>query len=398
MREVVGTREFAVLRAAAQRFNDRRPPHPIVLLPSSYLDYEDQVRSAASAGTLPCLLEVDGPFVAALAWAGDLQPLDPLVPRELLQDLLPSIVTQGQYRGHLYTLGQYESGLGLWGNKRYLSAAGVRIPTVRKPWTLREFEAALQKLSAVPGVQYPLDLDLAERPSEFYSYAFAPLLQGFGGDLIDRETYASTRGVLDGPNSVAAMKRFQLWFKRGWTRYANQPGDFESGKTALSWNGHWLYPNYRQALGQDLLLMPLPDLGTGIKTGEGSWSFGISSTCAYPAEAWRFLAYLMTDEEILRITAVNGAMPARRSALARSKLYRKDGPLAVFVQQLEAGAGVPRPKTPAYATIRSSLRTAILAIAGGADVQTELSKAAASIDRQVAANRGYPDPVRAGHP
>jgi len=124
----------------------------------------------------------------------------------------------------------------------------------------------------------------------------------------------------------------------------------------------------------------------------GSWSWAISSTCPHPAEAWRFLAQLMTVGEILHVTNVNAAMPARRSARALSTLYGKDGPLSVFAQQLDAGHAVPRPKTPAYEIIRNSFRIATRAIIDGADVQTELSKAAVSIDREIAANRGYPTP------
>lgn len=391
-REVVAAPQFAVLNDAARRFNSRRPPHPIVLLPSIYLNYEDQVRAAAAAGTLPCLLEIDGPFVAEFAWAGDLRPLDRFVPKSLLDDLLPSIVAQGQYGGQIYTLGQYESGLGLWANKHYLSAAGIRIATMKKPWTLQEFQTAMQKLSSVQGVEYPLNVDMATGSSEFYSYAFSPLLQAFGGDLIDRRGYRST-GVLDGPNSVSAMKHFQSWFQHGWANAAGRHNDFEEGKSALSWSGHWFYFRYRKALGADLVLMPLPDLRSGIRTGMGSWSWAISSSCPYPAEAWSFIAQLMTNDEILRITNANAAIPARRSALARSALYVKDGPLAVFIQQLRAGDGVRRPKTPAYGTIRDSFRTATLAIAGGADVETELHKAARSIDEEIVAHRGYPDPV-----
>lgn len=394
MREAAGAPEYDGLVSAAQQFNSKRPPHPVVLLPALYPHYEERVKAAAAAGTLPCLLEVDGPFVAEFAWAGDLQALDRFIPKALLDDLLPSIRTQGSYAGHLYSVGQFESGLGLWGNRRYLRAAGIRIATVRKPWTLQEFEAAMQKLSAVPGVEYALNLDLSEDSTEFYSYAFAPILQGFGGDLINRTTMASARGVLDGPESVAAMKRFQSWFQRRWAKPADRHSDFEQGKAALSWSGHWFYSNFSQALGRDLVLMPLPDLGTGTKTGMGSWSWAMSSTCPYPAEAWKFLAQLLRVEEILRVTNRNAGMPARRSARERSKLYGKDGPLSVFAQQLDAGHGVPRPQTPAYEIIRNSFRAALLAIVNGADVQTELSKAAARIDREIAANRGYPDPVR----
>jgi maltose-binding protein MalE len=50
---------------------------------------------------------------------------------------------------------------------------------------------------------------------------------------------------------------------------------------------------------------------------------------------------------------------------------------------------VPRPATPAYITIRNSFAQAVHAIIAGGDVQAELSKAAATIDADIARNRGY---------
>ena len=63
-----------------------------------------------------------------------LQPIDGFVPKELKDDFLPSIIAQGTYNGHLYTLGIYDSGLAIYANRKYLAAAGVRIPTVDQPW------------------------------------------------------------------------------------------------------------------------------------------------------------------------------------------------------------------------------------------------------------------------
>jgi multiple sugar transport system substrate-binding protein len=227
--------------------------------------------------------------------------------------------------------------------------------------------------------------------SEFYAYAYPPLLQGFGGDLIDRSSYRSAKGVLDGPQSVAAMHRLQYWLKMGWTRSVlDRNDDFERGKTALAWTGHWKYGDYHKALGNNLILLPLPDFGHGIKTGMGSWSWGISSTCPDPAGAWAFLDYLMSAREILRMTDTNGALPARKSAVAQSRLYGSRGPLQVFAQQLEIGAGVPRPATPAYSTISKSFAEAVTSIIAGGDAQTALSRAAAAIDRDIDDGRGYP--------
>ncbi|HWJ34269.1 MAG TPA: hypothetical protein VNR70_03340, partial [Steroidobacteraceae bacterium] len=59
-------------------------------------------------------------------------------------------------------------------------------------------------------------------------------------------------------------------------------------------------------------------------------------------------------------------------------------------QQLNVGAGVPRPLTPAYGTIGKAFSEAVSTIIAGEDVQTALSRAAAAIDENIADNHGYP--------
>lgn len=389
--EGANTPAFAALKAAAEAFNRRQGVHNVNVVPSIYRYYEERVQSAAASGTLPCVLEIDGPFVQAFAWRGYLQSIDKFVTKELLGDLLPSIVIQGTYNGRLYTLGQFESGLGLWANDRYLARVGARIPTIAAPWSLTEFEQVLDRLTALKDVDYALNLSVYAGESEFYTYAYAPILQGFGGDLVSRGPKPSAQGVLDGSQSIAALKRFQHWFEKGWTRAVfDRVDDFEKRRVALSWTGHWRYPSYRAALGEDLVLLPLPNLGQGIKTAMGSWSWGISSTCRDAAGAWAFLDHLMSTREIIRITQANGAVPARRSVVARSALYGDTGPLLIFAQQLDAGLGVPRPATPAYGTISRSFAAAMSEVIAGKDVQTALSEAARRIDADIAENRGYP--------
>ncbi len=384
--------EFAMLRKAAEIFNRQQHTYRVEVISSLRRNYKNWVHREAATGTLPCLLDFDGPQLAEFAWPRYLKPIDQFVTPELLNDFLPSIVAQGTYQGQLYSLGQFDSGVGLWGNRRYLRAAGVRIPTLQSPWRLAEFEDALSKLTALKEVDYAISFSFFSRGGEFYSYAYAPIVQSFGGDLIDRRTYRSAKGILDGPQSVAAMKHFQHWIDKGWTKVVfDRPDDFEKGKIALSWTGHWGYQSYHKALGKDLVLMPLPDFGRGIKTGMGSWGWGISSSCHAPAGAWAFLAHLLSPKEIVRMTNINNAIPARRSALAQSPLYGPRGPLKLFVQQLSIG-GTPRPVMPAYDTISQAFAEAVYNIMAGGDVQSELSKAVDIIDGTIAKNRGYPYP------
>ena len=384
--------EMEATDAAVAAFNSSRTDIQIDKTDIPGGAYTDQVNAAALAGDLPCVLDFDGPFVYNFAWSDYLIPIDGFVSDEMRADFLPSIIEQGTYNGELYSLGQFDSGLGLYANRAYLDAAGVRIPTFEEPWTLEEFEAGLAALAELPEVEFPLDLKINYGQGEWYTYGFSPILQSFGGDLIDRSDYQRASGVLDGPESVEAMETFQSWFDNGWVDPATPADDsFYGSKTAaISFVGHWMWTPHSEALGDDLLVLPMPNFGGQTVTGMGSWNYGISSNCEDPEAAFEVLAHLVSTEEILRMTAGNGAVPARLSALEQSDLYSADGPLAIFAQQLSEGRAVPRPVFPGYATVTEVFAQATADIIAGADVQSELSDAASAIDQNIEDNSGYP--------
>lgn len=387
--------ERDVLDAQVETFNTTRDDVQVeaVLLPEG--SYNDQVNAAALAGDLPCLLDFDGPFLYNYAWSGYLIPLDNYVSDELRNDFLPSIIDQGTYGGKLYSLGTFDSGLAIWGNQAYLEEAGVRIPTgVDDPWDKAEFMDALEKLQALDEVEYAIDFKMNYGQGEWYTYGFSPILQSFGGDLIDRTDYQSADGVLNGPEAVEAMEFLQDLFEEGYA-IPSPAGDddfYVNKITALSWVGHWMWTPHSENLGDDVVLIPMPKLGEEAVTGMGSWNWGITSACENPDAAWEFLTFLISPEEILHMTNANGAVPARKSAIAQSELYAEGGPLNVFVQQLEGGVAVPRPVTPAYPVITETFAEAVQNIVTGADVKAELDKAVQNIDQDIEDNQGYPLP------
>jgi multiple sugar transport system substrate-binding protein len=387
--------ERDVLDAQVEDFNAMQDEVIVnaILLPEG--SYNDQVNAAALAGDLPCLLDFDGPYLYNYAWSGYLRTLDEFVSSELRNDFLPSIINQGTYGGNLYSLGTFDSGLSIWANKEYLDEAGVRIPTgIDDPWDMDEFMDAMEKLQALPQTEYVIDFKLNYGAGEWQPYGFSPIVQSFGGDLIDRSDYQSADGVLNGSEGVAALEFFQGLFEDG---YANPSpagdDDFYGRKiAALSYVGHWMWGPHSEGLGDDLVLLPMPKFGDEAITGMGSWNWGITSSCENPESAWTFLEYLIEPEQIVRMTDANGAVPARNSAIAMSDLYSEGGPLNIFVQQLEGGVALERPVTPAYPVISSAFDEAIRNIIAGADVQTELDAAVEKIDQDISDNQGYPLP------
>lgn len=387
--------ERDALNATLEEFNNTHEDVQVnaVKLPEG--SYNDQINAAALAGDLPCALDFDGPFLYNYAWSGYLMPLDEYLSDEMRNDFLPSIIEQGTYADSIYGLGQFDSGLAIWGNREYLEEAGVRIPEgVDDPWTKEEFMSALESLQALDQVEYAIDFKMNYGQGEWYTYGFTPILWSHGGHLIDRESFETADGYLNSEASVEAMTLFQTLFQEG---YANpEPaGDddfYINNIAALSWVGHWMWGPHNENMGDNLVLIPVPDFGEGPKTGMGSWQWGITQNCSNPDAAWQWLDFLLSKDEILRMTNGNGAIPARQSAIEESELYGPEGPMSLMVDQIEAGWAVPRPRTPAYPVITNSFATAVQNIVSGADVKAELDKAVQKIDQDIEDNRGYPEP------
>jgi multiple sugar transport system substrate-binding protein len=389
--------ERQVLNAQVERFNKLHEGEikiDAIQLPEG--SYNQQVQAAAMSGDLPCVLDFDGPNLYNYAWSGYLIPLDDYVSDEMKADFLPSIIEQGTYAGKLYSLGTFDSGLAIWGNKAYLEKAGVRIPTkVGDEWDRAEFMDALEKLKALDEVEYPIDLKLNYGFGEWVTYGFSPVVQSFGGGLIDRSDYQSADGVLNGPESVEAMQFIQSLIDKGYANPKPAGDDSFYGKktAALSYVGHWMWGPHSEGLGDDLVLIPMSKFGDEVVVGMGSWNWGLTSSCPNPDAAWKVLEFLVAPEQVVEMTNGNGAVPARKSALAESALYGEGGPLTLLYEQLEAGLGFPRPVTPAYPVITAAFSEAFKNIVvSGADVKAELDNAVEKIDQDIEDNQGYPMP------
>lgn len=381
--------ERTTIRDQVKRFNASQDRVHVNLTVIPEGSYNAQVQAAALAGDLPDVLEFDGPFLYNYVWQGRLVPIGRYLPAKLKADLLPSIIKQGTYRGKLYSVGVYDSGLGLFALRSRLKAVNARIP--RGPadaWTVHEFEGILKRLAKHDPDGEVLDLKLNYK-DEWYTYAFSPPIESAGGDLINRADFQSADGALNGSGAVDAMRHIQRWIKGGYVDPNLDDDAFVAGRVALSWAGHWEYRRYAAAHGKDLLLLPLPDFGHGTRTGQGSWNWGVTANGRHPRAAVDFIEFLLRPDEILRMCDANGAVPARRTAIELSKYYAPGGPLHLFAVQLLQGYAVPRPRTPAYPVITSAFQQAFDDIRNGADVKHSLDKAVAVIDRDIRDNHGY---------
>jgi len=350
--------------------------------------YNDSVTAAALAGKLPDILDVDGPNMPNWAWSKYMQPLP--LDEALLKNFLPGPI--GKWQGKVYSVGLWDAAIAIFARKSVLDENGIRIPTLDKPWSGDEFTAALKKIQASGKFDYPIDMGMAWK-GEWYPYAFSPLLQSFGGDIVDRSTYKTAQKALNGPEAVKFGQWWQSIFK---DKLA--PGTSEdpalrdsgllNGKFAMSWNGNWAALGALDKFGKDLLFLPAPDFGKGPKIGAASWQFGVSASSKHPDGAAAFIKFAIQDKYLTEFSDGIGLIPSTPEAAKASKNYAPGGAMEVFYG-LSAKQGLVRPVTPGYVVESKVFEKAVADIANGADVQQTLDAAADEIDADIKKNDGY---------
>ncbi|SDG35789.1 sugar ABC transporter substrate-binding protein [Pelagibacterium luteolum] len=380
--------EREILLGIIEDFNTSQPDWTVVLEEFPQAAYNDSVVAAAVSGNLPDIIDVDGPVMPNWAWAGYMQPLQ--LSEGALDGFLPGAI--GEYNGEVYSVGLWDAAVAMYARRSVLEEYGIRIPTLEEPWTLEEFDAALVTLDASGEFEYALDLGMADQ-GEWYPYAFGPFLWSFGGDMVDRTTYETAEGVLNGDEAVAFGDWWQSLFDRdlvpGTSQdMADRETGFIEGDYALQWNGNWFGVQTLDAVGDDLLFLPAPDFGNGPKIGGASWQFGVSATSANPEGASAFIEFAIQDEYLAAFSDGIGLVPATAEAAAMTENYSEGGPLEVFFALSEAQAML-RPVTPGYVFQALEFRKALSDISNGADVITALDAATDAINADIERNNGY---------
>lgn len=350
-------------------------------------ELDNKMQTSSIAGDMPDAVVADYLLIPKYYEAGLVANLDDYVTDELMNDYLPSVVDECTYNDHIISVAQFDSGLALWANKSMLEDAGVRIPTdYTDAWDKDEFNDALKKLKD-SGVEWPIYVRQNKPSTEYYTWM--PFVASFGGDYMDRETGLCT-GTLDSDNTIAAFDYLSSLFTDG---YADATCDYEDsfqkGENALALYGHSKYQDYKAALGDDLILVPLPDMGNGVYTCSGS-TVMVMTTGAQDSgkdtAVWAMLEEATNPEYIKMVVDVNGAVPARSSVMDAIPDYAEGGTLYLYREQLEAGISFLRPYTPAHMTIYDAMTSVIGNIYAGADPATELHDAAANIDEIITEN------------
>ena len=339
--------------------------------------YEDKVNVAATSHSLPDILAMDGPNVSNYAHSNIVVAMDDYLAKEDLADFVPSIIQQGTYNEKLYALGVTESTVVLFYNKKLLAEAGITVPEkLEDAWTWDEYYEVAKKLTK-DGVY---GTNLINDKGEWITYALEQFWISNGTDIVSPDGTVA-EGFVNSPQGIEAAQFIQKMASEKLYNTDPTPYEFEEGKAATRLTGPWIVPNTKN----------YPDLDWGMTyfpyqqkqtAPSGSWAFGVSADCKYPAEAAKFISFMTSSENCVTLAKAIAMPPARKSSFDAMEEYNSL-PYKVIADQV-INISHARPSTPNYPVLTQKYTEALLDIMLGSDVKEKLDKVAKDVDAEYA--------------
>lgn len=341
--------------------------------------FDDKINAAISNGGLPDVFTIDGVRVGEFADAGAIVPIGEYFTADDLADFNPSIIQQGTYQDQLYTVGCFDSSVGIFYNKDMFEAAGITPATKEDPWTLQELTDAAAKLTTDDCYGITMSLDAKD---ETIIYFFLPLIQSQGSNVL-ADDGVTADGYLNGDAALNVVSWIKSMADNGYASATPETNSFELGKAAMAINGSWAPAGLAEYdINWGLMPMAKYDENSTPASACGSWTFGMSKDC--PAErkeaAAELIKFMTSADADAQMYGANSMPPARQSAYDQIDAF-KEAPLDVFQYQL-AKTSQARPVSVNYAVLSNQFATAVQNALTGMDPSDALNEAVAQYNFQ----------------
>ena len=328
---------------------------------------------------------MDTIWPAEFASAGWALPLDRYFPAAEREKFLPAPISANQYRGQIFGVPLFIDAGVLYYRKDLLERYGFDPPRL---WP----ELVEQAKAILAGEQ---GLQLVGFSGQFKQYEglvcnMMEFILSAGGSLWDEKRMTSAldqpaaleavrfvrdriigeishRGVLnyEEPESLALFTQGRAIFHRNWPyawTIANEPANSRiAGKVGIA---------------------PLPSFaGAKGVAALGGWQLGVSRFSMKPDLAWRFVAFMTSEETQKRIGLATGRAPTRTALYEDAEITGKMPQLKSLLDTFKQA--VPRPTTPVYVPLSNIMQryfSSVLALPN-TDIKKRAALAARDMDR-----------------
>ena len=316
-------------------------------------DYVSRVGAAAGSGDLPDLFAADIVYVPNWTEAGLFSDIsDQIAELPFADEINQGHLDAGTYDGDQYVLPMVLDLSVMFWNKDLYREAGL--DPEQGPTTLAEFSEQAQAVQA---------LDKKGVYGTYFGgncggcnvFTWFPMIWSSGEEVLNED---GTESLLAGD---AAQEVYATW-RELWEAGAVDPGSRD--ETGATWVagfqegniGVMPYPATLLATADetvDVGVAPIPGVDGGASTFVGGDGIGISKDSEKDAQAWNFLAWLMSEEAQVEVLAANNSTVSR-SDLA-SNAYSEADPRLLAINEV---AAAPESSTPVAVNFQQAFNAA----------------------------------------
>ncbi len=318
-----GQQEDQIVEDSLRAFEEQNPGIVVKRInPGDSGQYFTKLQTMMAADDPPDVFYMDFSRMPAFVGAGQLEPLDQVVPVE--DFFLPTVDAfrwdgTRQGRGPLYGVPKDFTTLGFYYNKSLFDRAGLAYPS--DDWTWSEFIEAARAIGS-------LDPETTGAEIVTWDFVLRAMLWTEGTDILDDEG----RLVLDDPALHATLERLRSWrFDEDDTLLGAEAEGLDPSSLFLTGRlgmvgpfGRWVVPSYREIPsidegGFEWDFAPLPS-GARQANTIATVSWALASGSKHPEEARKLLAWLVGPETQAAQARLGLAIPTL-DAVARSDAF-----------------------------------------------------------------------------
>ncbi len=315
---------------------------------------------------------------------------------EELDDFFPALLKLASWKGQLYSMPMEGTNLGLLYNKELFREAGL--DPSRPPETWEELYQYARKMTIDENkdgrfeqVGFLVPIFPSSGPlGSWMVWQWTPFLWQAGGYIINEE---QTRVLFNEPPGVKALTFWKQMYEEFRLHEFTNEFDyaFISGQLAMSPDGPWNLPRYKDALKHlDWAVAPLPAGPAKRATIVGGEYLTIFKQSEHPEAAWRFVKWILRPDVQAFWSMKSMYLPVRKSVLEvpEYQAYLQEHPhLAAYVEQMKF-AQRQRDVDHFNVEINLLLAEAIeKATVGGEDPSKALNKAARKANELLASRQ-----------
>lgn len=364
---------YDVLAELVERFNTRQQDIQVTLEYVPLGNMKKQLLIANASGDLPDMTILDNPDNAAMAAAGLLADITPLVRtwpdrKHFFFGPWHSTYHQNRQFGIPFT----SNCIALFYNKKMLDEAALAVPD-----TWDSLAQAAKKLSGPDRQGFAISAIRTEEGT----FQYMPWLMSAGGSIRNIASPAGAKSVrfLRSLIEENTMSPDVLY----WTQ-EDVMRQFVAGKTAMMINGPWNIENIRR-LAPDLdfgiAKLPRDSLWSSVLGGENI----VIMKQGKIRESWDFVSWLCSSDKIDYYTSKTGYFPPRRDVAKHSARWNNDPLLTVFMDQMQYA--MPRGPHPRWPEISQTIINAVQeGLSGTTPIEKALERAASDIETIQAAS------------